>query len=106
VPIDEYIIQEARTKLLDPPTRLEEMLMAHPPALKNQKRIKALFNKLEKISDLPTEQPELLLAHPLGALWFLPPPGPEDFELPEWEEFELGVAGDETDKLLDIVFDI
>jgi len=105
-PVDEHLIKEASTKLLDPAIRLEEVLMTHPPVIRNQKRRKELINKLEQLSNLPAEQPDLVLAHPLAALWFLPPPQAEDFELPEWEEFGLGVAGDETDQLLDIVFDV
>jgi hypothetical protein len=104
--VDEHLIKEASTKLLDPAIRLEEVLMTHPPIIRNQKRMKELISKLEQLSDLPQAQPDLPLAHPLAALWFLPPPQPEDLELPEWEEFGLGVAGDETDQLLDIVFDI
>jgi hypothetical protein len=105
IPIDEYTINEAATKLQDPATRVEEMLLAHPPAFKDQNRIESLTKKLKELANLPVELPDLVLAHPLAVLWFLPPPGISAAELPKWEEFGLGQAGDEEDQALDIVFD-
>jgi len=105
-PVDEHLIKEASTKLLDPAVRLEEVLMTHPPVIRNQKRMKELITKLEQMSALPPEQPDLDLVHPLAVLWFLPLPLPEDLDIPEWEEFGVGMPGDEADKLLDIVFDM
>lgn len=106
VEVDEYLIMEAKTKLLEVSNRFEEMILAHPPPLKNSKREKHLFNELSRLSEFPVEQPELMLIHPLAVLWFLPPPAPEDLDLPEWDEFGLGNPGDETDQHYDIVFDI
>lgn len=105
VNLDEHLINEAANKLRDPSIRIEEMLLTHAPALKNRKRLKDLLNKLEEMANLPPDLPDLVLNHPLAVLWFLPPPGPEAAELPPWEEFNLGQAGDEEDRALDIVFD-
>lgn len=105
VHLDEHMANEASNKLRDPSVKGEEILLTHAPALKDRRRLKSLIAKLEELANLPPDFPELVLSHPLAVLWFLPAPGPNAAELPAWEEFGLGQAGDEEDSALDIVFD-
>lgn len=103
--LDDYLINGAARELRDPATRAEEMLLAHPPALKDKTRLKSIFAQIDKVVTLPAERPPIELVHPLGVLWFLPPPKPEAAAMPPWADLELGQAGDSDDLAMDVVFD-
>ena len=105
VEITEHDIAEASTKLRDPRTKIEEMLLVHAPALKDKKRLKSLISSLEKLSSLPDTLPEFVVANPMAVFWFIQDPVADSVVLPAWEELGFCVAGDEQDSKMDIVFD-
>jgi hypothetical protein len=104
--LDEHAVSEASTKLRDPRSAAEELLLVHPqPETEERSRIKALVEQVRKKAALPSERAAIPLRDPLGVFWFAPTPGVEAAELPEWAEFGLTSARDPEDLALDIVFD-
>lgn len=104
--IEQNMISEACSRLLEDEPRILELLLVHPDVSSKKKRISELKNMLKQkaILNEKVEFPELL--HPACLFWFLPEPGPEVVELPDYNEFDLAHAGSVEDTLLDIVFDI
>jgi hypothetical protein len=92
-PMDEHAVQEASSKLREPASLAEELLLAHPPAPEpDAKKAKEIFARLKKAAVLPGRAAPLSLAHPLAILWFTPAPGPETAELPGWKSLDIPEA--------------
>lgn len=103
--LDDHDINEAAKGLSDCASRAEEMLLAHPPALKDKSRLKSLLTRAEELAKLPSERPPLDLVHPLAVMWFLPAPDLDAAPMPPWQDLGLGEGGDAEDLAMDIVFD-
>jgi hypothetical protein len=105
-PLDEHAIDDASRKLHEPVSQSEELLLVHPqPQWDNKKRMKSLVGKLRETALFPEDRSPPPLLHPLALCWFIPAPGAEAAELPEWSAFGLVEPGEGPDLELDIVFD-
>ena len=104
--LDEYTVSEAAKMLNDPGAAAEELLLMHPqPQSEGPNKLKEVVEQLRKCATFPGERPRIPLLSPLGLFWFVPPPGPEAAELPEWDELGLIGPSDPEDLALDVVFD-
>jgi len=103
--LDDHAINEAATKLLDPASRAGELLLVHRPRQAERGNLKALIDNLNKAATLSLEHRMPELVQPNAVFWFIPDPGPELVELPEFGALCLLSADDEEDQMLDIVFD-
>jgi hypothetical protein len=97
-------IDEARSRLGEPDTLAQELLLIHPQPAAGGKPA-SVFAELTRTAVFPQDGVSLDLVHPLAVFCFLPPPPPEAVALPPWESLGLVGAGDEADLQLDIVFD-
>ncbi len=103
--LDEHAINEASNRLREPGPLAQELLLVHPQTQKESSKLRALADRLRQLAVFPDEHFPLDLVHPLSLFWFIPAPGVEAAELPEWAAFQLVEAGDPQDLELDIVFD-
>jgi hypothetical protein len=107
VNLDEYAVNEASRMLNDPRTWAEELLLMHPqPQREGPDKLKKLVEEVRKSASLPEGRPRIPLRSAMGLLWFVPAPGPEAAQLPDWND--LGMVGplDPEDLALDVVFDV
>lgn len=106
VELDEHAINEASTKLREPRSLAEELLLVHPQAQgEDRTRMRALVEALRKQASFEPERNAPALKSMAALFWFLPAPGPEAAKLPPFESFGLVDANDPEDLALDIVFD-
>ncbi len=105
VELDEHAIREASTALRQPDSHAEELLLVHPHTRRERTKLKGLIEELNRLAVLPERPAQIPLHHPLAVFWFVPEPGPESAEMPEWREFGFVEPGDDMDRELDIVFD-
>jgi hypothetical protein len=103
--LDEHAIKEASTKLREPASLAEELLLAHPHAQAESTELKTLIARLRDALQFPDDRQPLSLIHPAAIFWFTPSPGAEAAALPEWDAFGMVGPNDEEDLSLDIVFD-
>jgi hypothetical protein len=102
--VTEAEILEAESRLLDDRGWAEELLLAH--AAPSGNRLQQLCRQVvEQATPQPTER-RLRLVRLSGLAPLLPVPGPNDVEWPDWEEFGLPGPRSETDRQLDIQFDL
>jgi hypothetical protein len=105
-PVDVHEASHAESQLLDANSLAEELLLIHPqPPKDTGEKIKELVKNLNSAAMLPLTRNPIPLRDAAAFFWFTPAPGPEDAELPAWEELGLVLAGDPEDLALDIVFD-
>ena len=105
-PLDDHAVNDASSKLREPGSLAEELLLVHPqPQQEGAKKIKDLVGRLREKAVIPKTREPIPLRHLAAVFWFTPAPGQEAVELPEWEEFGLVAPDDPDDLALDIVFD-
>ena len=107
VPLDEFTVNNASQILLTPEGRAEEMLLVHwqPSSGVKKAKIQELRKELTKATELPEGNSIPQLRCPAFIFWFVPRPGVELFDLPEWEELGLEHEHTDGDRRLDVVFD-
>ncbi|MBI2298162.1 MAG: hypothetical protein HYU66_04290 [Armatimonadetes bacterium] len=103
--LDAHAISEASSRLREPRSQAEELLLVHPGVQDDRKRLKKLWEDLRREAALERDAALPLLC-PEALFWFTPAPGVEAADLPRWEAFGLVEAGDPEDLELDLVFDV
>ena len=91
--LDQHSIQEASSKLREPRSLAEELLLVHPQIRQEKKKMKSIVDDIRKTAAVPEQESPFPLINPLALFWFVPAPGPEAAKLPEWQEFNLGESG-------------
>lgn len=106
--LDEFAINDASQNLLEAASRAEEMLLAHrqPPRGVNKSEVQKLCKALTEATELPEDDSTLPLRDATSLFWFVPQPGVDLFDLPDWRELCLEDEHSEADQLLDVVFDV
>jgi hypothetical protein len=105
-PLDEHAINEAVSKLREPRSLAEELLLVHAVGPKTKNRLRSVISDLQAVAVLPSERDPLELVGPATVFCLVGPPGAEAAAFPELSAFGFVQPGDEQDLQLDIVFDI
>jgi len=103
--VDEHTVTSASARLQNADTLAQELLLAHPQPVRDDKRRKNLAEQLRTLAAPPLEAAPVPLHAPLALFWFVPAPGAEAAERPGFDELGLVAAGDPADLELDIIFD-
>jgi hypothetical protein len=102
---ERHRIMDASSQLQKEEVRVAELLLVHPQPVHDRRQFGRTVTLLEQAAQWPQVHDPIPLLHPLGIFWFLPAPGPQAANWPEWKEFHLVGPGDPEDLELDIVFD-